>query len=106
MEEGWVFIKVLDNSWNLVKEFKANWETSISSQANNNDCDVAVACCSGACLVCSCQVIEWMKYIDNQKFWSQLANPWDWQILSCVSWIKDEFLSDNKKYEIVLQKII
>lgn len=102
----WVFIKILNNAWETINEFQANGDISISSQANQHDCDIAIACRSGACLVCSCEIVQWAEYIDHQKFGRQLAVPSKWQILSCISGIKDEYLNKPWRYEIILKKLI
>ncbi len=102
----WVFIRVLDKDWNELNVFQADKESSLAWQANKHNCNIMIACGSWACMVCACEIVKGEEYIDKEKFWKQLINPWDNRILSCIAGVKDEFLNKDWYYEIVIKKLL
>ncbi len=105
-DQNWVFIVVQDKSWNQISKFQASKDISLAAQSNQNHCEVPIACGSGACMVCACKVISWMEFVDAEKFWKQLIQPWEDYILSCVAGVYDKYFDEDWYYEIIIQKMI
>ena len=107
-----VKVKINNADWSLAWEFLWEDNVSISTMAEKSWIYIPVSCGMGACFACACQIISWWKYIDLWKISVPLVDlPVDEDgnykdVLTCVWWIKSEFLKDQNEYEIVIQKMI
>ena len=105
-----VNIKIQNTNWEEIKSFVAEDFKSISQMAQKNWVDLPVACCIGACYVCSCKIKSWSEYIQPDKITTPVVLPekdenWNYKdVLTCVWWIKSEFIKDNEIHEVILEK--
>lgn len=107
-----VIVKINDSNWVLIWEF--NWEDNISfsKMAKKNNIEIPVSCGMWACYACACKIINGSEFVDIGKISVPLidlsvdekGNYKD--VLTCVWWIKSEFLKDQWIHEIVIQKIV
>lgn len=107
-----ITLKINDANGNLIWEF--NWEDNISlaKMAEKNNIDIPVSCGMWACFACACKIISGGEFIDIGKKSVPLVElpideKWQYnQVLTCVWWLKSEFLKDIWVHEVVLQKMI
>jgi ferredoxin len=107
-----VKVKINDSNWVLLWEF--DWEDNISfsKMAEKNNIEIPVSCGMWACYACACKIIWWGEFIDIGKKSVPLIElptdeKWNYQdVLTCVWWIKSEFIKDQEVHEIVIQKMI
>lgn len=100
-------VTILDVDGNPIETFGAGPDSNLAGQANEHGCNIPLACCSWACLVCTCEIVKGQEYIDRIKFGEELAEIPENQVLTCIAWIKDEcFTSSEKLYEVTLRKLM
>jgi ferredoxin len=107
-----VIVKINDATGTLIWEF--NWEDNISlaKMAKKNNIEIPVSCGMWACYACACKIISGAEFIDIGKISVPLVDlsldeKWNYQdVLTCVGWIKSDFLKDQWVHEIVIQKMM
>lgn len=107
-----VKVKINDSNWILISEF--DWEDTISfaKMASKNNVDIPVSCGMWACFACACKIISGSEFIDIWKISVPLVdldvdeNGNYKDVLTCVWWIKSEFIKDQEQHEIIIQKMI
>lgn len=107
-----VKVKINDADGNLLWEFDWEDNTSLSKMAEKNSIDIPVSCGMGACFACACKIISWSEFIGIWKISVPLVdlsvdeNGKYKEVLTCVWWIKSEFIKDQDIHEIIIQKMI
>lgn len=99
-----ITITVQNQQWEVVSSFTGNADEVLSTQINNNNGDIAVACGSWACMVCACTILKGDEYLDKQKFWQDLAGIEENKVLTCIAGLKQQYCDDDKTHEVILQK--
>ena len=106
MTASGVKVTIQDAEGNAVNSFMAEEGKSFLEMWEDAWIEMPYSCCSGACFVCAAKVIQWQDSVDAAKLSVPLVDVEDDQVLTCISWVKDEFFSDGKFHEIVLQKLM
>lgn len=107
-----VKIIIQNDKWENLWEFAAQEYKSIAQMAWENNIDIPTSCGIWACYVCSCNIKEWNEYVQIDKIQPPMIDiPRDenWtftEVLSCVGWVKSDYLKSKEEYEIILQKQI
>lgn len=107
-----VKVKINDSNGVLVWEFNGEDNISFSKMASKNNIDIPVSCGMWACFACACKIVSGGEFIDIGKISVPLVDlpvdeKWNYQdVLTCVWWIKSEFLKDQWTHEIIIQKMI
>lgn len=107
-----VNVKLEDLNGNLI--WKREWEDykSFYQMAKDKWVNIPISCWTGICWVCKCKIKTWQEYVQIDKISSplrELAQDENWnftEVLSCIGWIKSDYIKDEKNYEIILQKEI
>jgi len=107
-----VNVKINDSNGILIWEFKWEDKISLSKMAEKNNIEIPVSCGMWACFACACKIISGWEFIDIGKISVPLVdlsvdeNGNYKEVLTCIWWIKSQFINDQEVYEIVLQKMI
>lgn len=68
--------------------------------------EMPVACCSGACMVCACRVIEWQDHVDPATVSVPLIDVEDDQVLTCVGGVQEDAIDSDENHTIILQSML
>lgn len=107
-----VKVIVQNDIWEEVWQFQWQEYKWLSQMAVENGIDVPTSCGIWACYVCSCKILKWSEAIQIDKVQMpmiDLSVNEDWtfnEVLTCVWWIKSDYLKSKEEYEIILQKQI
>lgn len=107
-----VTIQLQNTKGEIIGRFPAEDFKSISQIAKKNNIDIPVSCCQWACYVCACKIKSWSEYIQIDKIMPPAILPEQDQqgnykeVLTCVSWVKTEYLKDQENHEIILEKLL
>ncbi len=107
-----VKITVQNDKWEILWQFQWQEYKSLSQMAIENDVDIPTSCGIWACYVCACKVKKWGEFIQIDKIQMPMIdvakdeNGKDTEVLSCVWWVKSDYLKSKEEYEIILQKQI
>lgn len=92
--------------WSFIwKEYK--W---IAQMARENNMEIPTACGMWFCRVCCCKIKKWSECVQIDKLQVPIIDldknkNWDYnEVLTCVWWLKTEYLKSIDEYEIILQK--
>lgn len=69
--------------------FEANDRDSFFQMAQESGLELPVSCCSGACFVCACKIIQGGKCIDQGKLSVPLVDVEEDQVLTCVGGVME-----------------
>ena len=104
-KEG-VEVVITDVEGNELVSFFANEKQSFYQMAQDNDVELPVSCCSGACFVCACRVTEGLELVDIGKLSVPLVDVEEDQVLSCVGGVISGILAKWGYHRIILQKLL
>ena len=99
-----VKVIVKDNSGDEIANFAGNGDDPISTQAQENDVDVPVACGVGVCGTCKCKVNKGMEFINPEEFGDAQVPLEDGEVLTCLAGIKEDAPADAE-IEIELENL-
>lgn len=106
MLENQVQVELLNTNGESEGFFYPKQWQSFADAADESWLSLPTSCCSWACFVCACRMVEWEKDIDIWLVSVPLVDIDEDQVLTCVWWIKDSIFSDWKFHKIVLQKLV
>lgn len=107
-----VKVVVENNMWEVLGQFEWQEYKWLSQMAIENGIDVPTSCGIWACYVCSCKIKKWADIVQIDKVQMPMVDVWrdeNWnltEVLTCVWWIKSDYLKSKEEYEIILQKQI
>lgn len=97
-------IKLIVKDWNWnIHNIEWSFDWSISDQLEEKWIQVLTSCKAWACSVCSCKVVKWMKYLEQNKLWEKIIETDDDEFLSCIWWIKRDYIDDDNINEIEIE---
>ncbi len=101
-----VEVELLSAHGDLEWTFSPKIWQGFSEAASEAWLSISTSCCSGACFVCACRIIQWQEDVDIGLVSVPLVDIESDQVLTCVGWLKDQIFSDWKFHKIVLQKLV
>jgi ferredoxin len=107
-----VKVKIQDPVGTLLWEFIADDRKSLAQMAADNNIEIPVACCQGACYVCACKIKKWNEFVQIDKITTpQVSLPRDDQgkfteVFTCVWGIDSKYVKDDAEHEVILEKMI
>lgn len=107
-----VTVKIQNNTGEDLGSFIADDKKSLSQMAQDNNIDIPVSCCMGACYVCACQIKKGAEHVKIDKLMppailpAQDENKNFKEIFTCVWGIQTDKIKSNENFEVILQKNI
>lgn len=105
-KKPWVEVIIKDIEGSEVTSFYASDDKSFYQMALDHDVELPVSCCSWACFVCACKILEGQELVDVGKISVPLVDIDSDQVLSCVWGVFSQFLNWWTYHRIVLQKLL
>lgn len=99
-----VIISVQDAQWKTLWTFLAEDNKVFTTMAKEHNVDIPIACGSWACGVCMCKIVQGKDLIERNKIGEHLIPVDEDHILTCVSWVKTQYLTDANEHTIILQR--
>lgn len=96
-------IKIIQKSTGKEFIIPAVLRQSILDTVMDKGISIPYACKWGACNACQCKVNKWMEYIDRDLISEALIPVDEDQLLTCVGWVKDEYIQKDWEIEIEIQ---
>ncbi|AHB41411.1 hypothetical protein P148_SR1C00001G0620 [candidate division SR1 bacterium RAAC1_SR1_1] len=107
-----VTVKIENSEGKELGSFIADDRKSLSQMAQDNNIDIPVSCCMGACYVCACQIKKGAEHVKIDKLMppailpAQDENKNFKEIFTCVGGIQTEKIKSKENFEVILQKNI
>lgn len=101
-----VTVKIVDSSQKELVSFVASKYKSFTQMAADAGYEMPVSCCSGACMVCACRVVEWRDAVDPATVSVPLIDVEDDQVLSCVGGVDESMIDSDDEHIVVLQNLL
>jgi ferredoxin len=98
-----VTVRIVDGNMQELTKFVADQYKSFTQMAEHAGYEMPVSCCSGACMVCACRIIEGSEYVDPTTVSVPLIDVDDDQVLSCVGGVDTQAIQDDEDHVITLQ---
>ena len=97
-------IIIKDNSGKKIADFSANSDDPISTQGQENDIEIPVACGVGVCGSCKGRCSKGGEFVDGSKFGDAQVPLEDGEILTCLAGIKED-APEDAEIEIELENL-
>jgi len=107
-----VTVTIQNTEWKIIGSFPADYKKSLSQMAQDNNIDIPISCCMGACYVCACQIKKWAEHVQIDKIMTPAVLPAQdenknfKEIFTCVWWIQTDKVKSEEHFEVILQKNI
>lgn len=107
-----VTVTIQNTNGETIWSFLADYNKSLSQMAQDNNIDIPVSCCMGACYVCACQIKKGAEHVQIDKIIppailpAQDENKNFKEVFTCVWGIQTEKIKSEENFEVILQKNI
>jgi len=115
----WIYSLIISNSeieWIYIDKnkdettinYKCIWNESYKTILDISDkiwAKIPHNCTHWSCFMCASKILKWKQCLLKNKYWNPRIEISDDEFLTCMWWFKNEYINDEKIYEVELKPI-